>query len=334
MTQIREKLFESTKNEMLISQVRSNLTKDTKVTPAQVRKYFDNMPEDSLPFIPTKMEVQILVRKPIISQEEIDRVKDELRSYTDRVNKGETQFSTLALLYSEDKASAQKGGELGFLSRHQLVPEFSAVAFNLTDPKVVSKIVETEYGFHIIQLIEKRGDRMNVRHILKRPRVSDESLTACIAQVDSIVDGVRKGDYTFEEAAAQTSEDVETRANNGLMTYTPSAYMKTSKFELQNLPSEVAKQVANMAVGDISKPFVMVNDKGREVVAVVRLKNKINGHRATMKSDYQDLQAVVEDKINQEKVDKWVREMQKKTYIRINENWRNCEFKYPGWIHE
>lgn len=334
ISQIREKLFETVRNEMLVSEVRRNLVADVKVTPAQVRRYFNEVPEDSIPFIPTRYEVQILVRDPIISQEEIDRVKEELRAYTERINSGESQFSTLALLYSEDRGTAARGGECGFANRADFVPEFANVAFNLTDPNTVSKIVETEYGFHIIQLIEKRGDRINVRHILRKPSVSDEELTACVLQMDTIIQGVYDGDYTFDEAVTQASTDKDTRANYGIMVNknADNPTMRTTRFELKDLPSEVAKVVVNMQVGEISKPFVMVNDKGKEVVAVVKLRSRVEGHRATMKDDYQEMQDVVVEKLSAEKVNKWIRDLQATTYVRVNEEWRDCEFQYPGWI--
>ena len=333
-TQIREQLYDMVKNEYLITEVRRNLVKDIKVTPAQVRQYFKDVPEDSIPFIPTKYEVQLFVINPRISTEEINRVKDELREYTERVNSGQSQFSTLALMYSEDKESAAHGGELGFITRMDVVPEFANVAFNLTDPKIVSKIFESEYGFHIIQLIEKRGDRINVRHILKKPRVSNEELTEAIMHLDSIMMDVNDNKFTFEQAVSALSEDKDTRANYGIMVNKnrESDLYGTPKFELKDMPSEVAKTISNMNVGDMSKPFVMVNDKGKEVVAVAKLKSKVNGHRATMKDDYQDLQNVMIEKKSAEKIESWIREMQKKTYVKINKDWQNCEFNYPGWI--
>lgn len=328
-TQIREQLFDIVRDNQIMSQERNNLVKDVKVTPAQVRRYFKDVPEDSVPFVPTQLEVQIIVREPKISQEEIDRVKNELRDYTERVNSGQTQFSTLALMYSEDKASAIHGGELGFMGRGSMVPEFANAAFSLTDPKTISKIVETEYGFHIIQLIEKRGDRINVRHILRKPRVSDEELTRTINELDSIADEIRRNVFTFDEATQYISTDKDTRNNHGLMVNTNTG---SSKFEMKDLPQEVAKAVVNMNVGEISAPFVMVNNKGKEVVAIVKLKNKVAGHRANMRDDYQLLQDIVHNKLCEEKIDKWIRNMQKTTYVRINDEWKNCEFKYPGWI--
>lgn len=329
ISQIREMMFNNYKDRMIVSEVQRNLVKGIKVTPAQVRRYFKDLPEDSIPFVPTKVEVQIITRNPKIPQEEIDRVKDKLREYTDRINDGSAQFSTLALLYSEDKESAKNGGELGFAGRGSYVPEFANVAFNLTDPKAVSKIVETEYGFHIIQLIEKRGDMINCRHILLKPRVSTEALQQSLNDLDSITAEINKGDYTFDECVSVVSYDKDTRNNYGLLF---DKYSGESKFEMKDLPSEVARAVAGMKVGEISKPFIMVNNQGKEVCAIAKLKNRINGHRATMADDYQALQNVVEDKLREEKLQEWIRDMQKTTYVHINDDWKNCEFQYPGWI--
>ena len=329
MSQIREMMFNSYKDRMIVSDVQRNLVKDIKVTPAQVRRYFKDMPEDSIPFVPTKVEVQIITRNPVIPQEEIDRVKNKLREYTERVNSGSTQFSTLALLYSEDKESAKNGGELGFAGRGSYVPEFANVAFNLTDPKTVSKIVETEYGFHIIQLIEKRGDMINCRHILLKPKVTTEALQQGINDLDSIKAEINRGLYTFDECVSVVSYDKDTRNNYGLIF---DKYTGGSKFEMKDLPSEVARVVSGMKVGEISEPFIMVNNQGKEVVAIAKLKTRVNGHRATMADDYQELQAVVEDKQREEKLQAWIREKQQTTYIHINDDWKNCEFQYPGWI--
>lgn len=334
LNQFRNLQFELEKNGELMRQVQMNIIKNTKVTPVQVRNHFKNVPEDSLPFVPTTVEVQIFTRAPKISQEEIDRIKADLRNYTERINSGRDRFSTLAVMYSED-GSASKGGELGFMSRAELVPEFANVAFSLTDPNIVSKIVETEYGFHIMQLIEKRGDRVNVRHILRKPRATDEEVMDCVHFLDSVCDDIRRGKFTFEECLPYLSDDKDTRNNYGNMVYTnPQTYQTTSRFEMVNLPPEVARTVTGMQIGEISKPFTMINSQGKEVVAVVKLKNRINGHRATMKEDYQVLQETMLEKLNEAKINDWIREKQKTTYVRINGDWRNCEFKYPGWIKE
>lgn len=334
LSQYRNLLFELEKNGELMRQVQMNIIKNTKVTPVQVRNYFKNVPEDSLPFVPTTVEVQIFTRAPKVSQEEIDRIKADLRSYTERVNSGSDRFSTLAVMYSED-GSASKGGELGFMSRGELVPEFANVAFSLTDPNTVSKIVETEYGYHIIQLIEKRGEKVNVRHILRKPRATDQEVMDCVQFLDSVCDDIRRGKFTFEECLPYLSDDKNTRNNYGNMVYTdPLTFQTTSRFEMVNLPTEIARVVTGMQIGEISKPFAMINSQGKEVVAVVKLKNRINGHRASMKEDYQVLQETMLEKLNEEKINNWIREKQKTTYVRINGDWRDCEFQYPGWIKE
>lgn len=336
VNQIRNMWYKNTREEMLMSKVRASLMEGTKVTPAQVRRYFKDMPEDSLPFIPTLVECQIVVREPVIEQTEIDRVKDELRGYTERVNSGQDKFATLARLYSQDNGTARRGGECGMSSRGTFVKEFSDAAFSLTDPNTVSKIVETEFGFHIIQLIEKRGEKVNVRHILRKPKVSDEALTKEINALDTISDEIRRGLYTFDYCAQNYSQDKDSRNNYGIMMNKnmDSDRYGTTHFEMKDLAPEVAREISQLKIGEISKPFIMVNEKGKEVVAIVRLKDQIKGHRATISEDYQALQDVLMAKLNQEKVEKWIREKQASTYIRINENWMNCEFQYPGWIKQ
>ncbi|HCK24813.1 MAG TPA: peptidylprolyl isomerase [Bacteroides graminisolvens] len=331
-TQIREAMRENVKNGLTVQKMQQKLIGDIKITPAEVRRYFKDLPQDSVPYIPTQVEVQIITSQPKIPLDEIEDVKRRLREYTDRVNKGEMDFSTLALLYSEDKGSAMRGGEIGFKGRGELVPEYANVAFNLQDPKKVSKIVESEFGFHIIQLIEKRGDRINTRHILLKPKVNEKDLTSARVRLDSIADDIRKNKFSFDEAASIISHDKDTRNNHGLM---PNPQTNTSKFEMQQLPQEIAKVVDGMNVGEISKAFTMVNEKdGKEVCAIVKLKSRINGHKATITDDYQNLKEIVMDKRREEMLEKWIVEKQKHTYVRINDNWKNCSFKYPGWIKD
>lgn len=327
--QIREDLRASMRDMMVMRKTQQSLMENVKVTPAEVRRYFKNLPEDSIPYVPTQVEVQILTQTPKIADEEVERVKSRLREFTERINAGETQFSTLALLYSEDKGSAAQGGETGFMGRGMLVPEYANVAFNLTDPKKVSKIVESEFGFHIIQLIEKRGDRVNTRHILLKPKVSEEELMASMSRLDSIADDIRHEKFSFDAAAMQLSSDKDTRQNKGLM---PNPNTGTSKFEMQELPQEIARAVNTLKVGEISSPFIMVDKKGKEVCAIVKLKSRVNGHKATLTEDFQTINELVLEKKRSEKLEKWIRDTQANTYIRINEKWRNCDFKYPGWI--
>lgn len=331
-TQIREMLRENIRDGITVRSMQRKIVGDIKLTPAEVRRYFKGLPQDSIPFVPTQVEVQIITLEPEIPQTEIDRVKKTLRDYTDRVNSGDISFSLLARMYSEDEGTRRRGGELGFMGRAELVPEYANVAFNLQDPNKVSKIVESEFGFHIIQLIEKRGDRVNTRHILLKPQVEEKDLEASLLRLDSIANDIRKEKFSFDEAATYLSQDKETRNNHGLMANPMNG---TARFEMQQLAQvsqEAAKMVENMNVGEISKPFTMINAKGKEICAIVKLKTRIDGHKATIAEDYQRLKAIVMEKRSAEKLDKWIREKQKHTYMRINEKWQQCDFQYPGWV--
>ncbi|EJW91334.1 PpiC-type peptidyl-prolyl cis-trans isomerase [gut metagenome] len=331
-TQIREMLRENIRDGITVRSMQRKIVGDIKLTPAEVRRYFKGLPQDSIPFVPTQVEVQIITLEPEIPQTEIDRVKKTLRDYTDRVNSGDISFSLLARMYSEDEGTRRRGGELGFMGRAELVPEYANVAFNLQDPNKVSKIVESEFGFHIIQLIEKRGDRVNTRHILLKPQVEEKDLEVSLQRLDSVANDIRKGKFTFDDAATYLSQDKDTRNNHGLMANPMNG---TARFEMQQLAQvsqEAAKMVENMNVGEISKPFTMINAKGKEICAIVKLKTRIDGHKATIAEDYQRLKAIVMEKRSAEKLDKWIREKQKHTYVRINEKWQQCDFQYPGWV--
>ena len=277
-TQIREMLRENIRNSLTVQKMQQEIMGDIKIVPADVRRYFKDLPQDSIPFIPTQVEVQILTFEPKIPQEEIERVKKTLRDYTERNETGEIAFGTLARLYSEDPGSARRGGEYGFQGRGEVVPEFANVVFNLTDPKKVSKVFETEYGFHIAQLIEKRGDRVSYRHILLKPKVEEKDLEASLLRLDSIAKDIRNAKFSFDEAASFLSHDKDTRNNHGLMANPNTG---TARFEMQDLAQvsqEIAKTVDEMNVGEISDPFIMVNNKGKEVCAIVKLKTRIDGH--------------------------------------------------------
>ncbi len=330
MPVLREKLADMVREQNAIQQVQYNLTKKVKATPAEVRKFYNTLPKDSLPFIPRQVEVQIITINPIIPQQEIDEVKSRLRNYAQQVTNGETEFSTLAILYSEDKPTSMYGGETGFQSRSVLLPEYATAAFNLNDPKKVSNIVETDDGYHIIQLIEKRGDRINTRHILLRPKVSDADLTDAIHRLDTLRTDIVDGKYTFEQSALYVSQDKDSRNNNGMMLNEKS---HSNRFEMADLPAEVAKVVDKLQEGDISEPFVMLNPKTqREQVAIVRLNKRIDGHRADLADDYQTLKALYENQKKGDIIENWVKEKQRTTYVYIEEGWRDCEFRYD-WLN-
>ena len=350
MNQIRSELRESFRDRQLIQGMQRQLVKDISVTPADVRRYFADLPQDSIPFVPTEVEVQIITQTPRVDQEEINRVKEELRDYTDRVNRGETSFQTLARLYSEDPGTARRGGELGYTGRGTLDPAFANVAFSLTDPKKISKIVESEFGFHIIQLIDKRGEKVNVRHILRKPVVSDDAIQKALLRLDTVAASIREGvvpemiksvykdkdgnaiqHFTFEDAVSVFSDDKDTRNNNGLMANV-TQNGRTSRFQLQDLPAEVARAVDALKVGEISAPFQMINQRGKTVCVIAKLKSRREGHKATITEDFQVMKDVVLEKRRQEKLHEWVVNKIKSTYVRVNDRYRDCQFEYQGWI--
>lgn len=332
ITQMRQSMHDDFKNRQLIQKMKEELVKDIKVSPSQVRQFFKNLPADSIPFVPTEVEVEILTNQPKISMEETNRVKDELRNFTDRVNKGETSFATLARLYSEDPGSARMGGEMDYVGRGMLDPAFANVAFNLTDPKKISKIVESEFGFHIIQLIDKRGDKIKVRHILLKPQVSQEAVDKSLARLDSISDDIRKGKFSFEDAATVLSDDKDTRSNKGIMANMTANGSRTSRFQMKDLPTEVARVIDTMKVGQISAPFTMINSKGKTTCAVVKLTNKVEGHRATITEDFQVMKDVVLEKEREKTLHDWVVDKIKRTYVRMNDRYKDCKFEYQGWV--
>lgn len=331
--QIKDELFEQYKNRLISEKVQSSLTKDNKVTPAEVRSFFSKLPEDSLPYIPTQVEVQVLVQRPVIRQEEIERVKEQLRGWAERIQNGTTSFSALARMFSADEGSAREGGELDYAGKTDFDPNFAVVAFSLTDPKKVSKVVQSEYGYHIIQLIDRKGDKVKVRHILRRPEVEQRDIDSCMMRMDSIAADIKAGKFTFEVAAHDLSDDKDTRNNHGIMMNRNQETGNVStRFEMGDLPGEIARQVSKMKVGDISEPFTMVDKRGMEVCAIVKLKNRIPAHRASVTEDFQILKGAVEQKKNAEFIRNWVAEKLKNTYVRINPEWRNCEFQYKGWV--
>ena len=331
IAQMRQQMHDDFKNRMLIQEMRRKLVKDITVTPSDVRRYFDKLPTDSLPSVPTAVEVEIITMQPRIPIEEINRVKDELRSYTERVTKGEASFSTLARLYSEDPGSARQGGEMDYVGRGMLDPAFASVAFNLTDSKKISKIVETEFGYHIIQLLDKRGDRIKVRHILRKPVISNEMVEATKQKMDSLLTDIKAGKATFEAAAFHVSDDKDTRNNQGLMVNNANGE-RTSKFQMKDLPTEIAREVEKLQPEELSNVFEMVNEKGKKVCAIIKLKNRIPAHKATITEDYQVMKNVVLAKEREKFLRNWVINKIKTTYVRMDEQYKNCNFEYQGWI--
>ncbi|MBC8486503.1 MAG: peptidylprolyl isomerase, partial [Bacteroidetes bacterium] len=316
----KEELREQVKELMLVENVQQSITKDVNITPSEVKSFFKDIPRDSLPFINSEVEMLQIVKMPPVNPEEVERVKNKLNELRYRILNGEN-FATLAILYSEDPGSAKNGGELGMYSRGDLYPEFEAVAFNLKDDKV-SELVETEAGFHIIQLIQRRGEFINVRHILIRPKVSSMDLARAKVKLDSIANIIEDGKYTFDEAVVEFSDDPS--KNNGGLLINPMT--GTSLFDADQLDPKVFFVIDKLEVGDISTPVQFQTQEGKDAYRILYLKKRTEPHTANLKQDYDKIQEWALEQKKQETITNWIKEKANETYVKINDKYKDCEF--------
>lgn len=329
LAQIKRDQMEMLRTQMITQKMQGEITKDIKITPSEIRSYFSRLSEDSIPFVPAQYELMQIVVYPEVEQKEIDRIKSRLREFQKQVSEGR-DFATLAVLYSEDPGSATRGGDLGWYTKAGLVPEFSAVAFNMQEKGKVSKIVETEFGYHIIQLIDRKGDRINVRHILMKPKVNAENRRKAVEFLDTISSAINKEKMTFAEAATHFSMDKDSRSNGGLMVNPADGSVK---FQLNEIPAEIAKAIQGLKEGEFSKPFSMIDErKGKETYRIVMLRKRHEPHKANMKDDYSMLQNLMEEYKRKAAIDDWIKARQKEIYVDISPAWQNCDFQYNGWI--
>ncbi|MBB6275699.1 peptidylprolyl isomerase [Porphyromonas circumdentaria] len=336
LSQIREDRRRMVRNNEIVRSMQQKIASNLSVSPSEIRNFYNSLPADSIPFVPTLVEVQKISRTPSISLSEIDRIKERLRSFSADINEGKSTFSSLARLYSQDNRTAAQGGEYGFVPKTSLETEFARVVFDLSDTKRVSQVIKTEEGYHIVQLIEKRGDLINFRHILLRPEVANEALEKEVMKLDSIGTLITKSDISFEKAVDEYSQDEKTINNNGLLINEnyQSNLSGSSLFSMEDLPQDISRQVANLRIGEISRPFIMINDKGNKEVVLIKLKNRNEAHRANLQVDFQTIKAMALESKRNKVLDEWVRTQQKKTFIEVKEKYRNCNFRYSGWIHD
>jgi peptidyl-prolyl cis-trans isomerase SurA len=328
ISKMKTELQSMIRDQLMMQEMQQSITKKIKITPSEVKAFYESIPKDSLPIIPEQVELQLITLSPQVSLAEIERVKSKLREFRERIETEDVQFSTLAILYSEDRASALQGGEIGFRSRSMLVPEYANVAFSLNDPKKVSRIVETDFGFHIIQLIAKQDDQVNSRHILMRPKVSLEDKSNAIARLDSITQEISKGSIRFDEAVNIFSDKSLTKNNNGLLINSNSGSIR---FRYDELPKEIATQASTLSEGEVSKPFVFTGENGKEVIAIIQLKNKIKEHKANITDDYQTLKMVYTNVKNAQALQEWIKSKISTTYNQISADYKDCIFLYPYW---
>ncbi len=327
MYEIKDDLRDLIREQLLTQQMRQKIVEKVTVTPSEVKDFFKQIPTDSLPQIPDRYVLQQIMIFPPSTAEAKFRVKEKLLEIRDRVLKGE-RFSTLAVAYSEDRASAIRGGELGFRSRDELVKEFADVAFNLKEGQV-SNIVETEYGFHLIQMIENKGDRVNVRHILMKPQYSSDMLTKAVVKLDSILNLVKTDSLTFENAAMRFSEDKKSSLNGGLVI---NQYTNTAMFEKDQLQPSDYYIIKELKEGEMSAPFESRDDHANVVFKVVKVKKIIKSHKANIKDDYDVIQTLAKQSVENDILKSWVEKKQKTTFIRIDSSFKNCNFESKGWI--
>jgi len=313
----REKLIAESMQQHIVEKIRS--------TPSEIKSYYKKLAKDSLPDIPDKYEIQQIVLKPTVSDAEKERLRDRLREFRDQILNGEKTFNTLAVLYSED-GSSSRGGELGYMSKTEMVPEFAEAAFNLK-PGKISKIVETEFGFHIIQLIDRQGEKINVRHIILQPKVTEEEREEALHRLDTIRTYILDNKMTFEEAAHYFSTDKKTRNNGGLV----AAADGDSRIEKAAISGETARQVNRMKVGQVSEPFNERTEHGEEL-KIIKIKAFYPQHKANLEDDWMIFEMMLKREKQMEKLEKWIREKQAGTYIHLDDDYKNSKFRYEGWI--
>ena len=328
MTEIKDELRVSIREQKLIEEVQRKIVEGVSATPSDVREFYKSIPSDSIPMVSAQYEIAQLVKKPPITLDEKLEVKDRLYGLRNRILKGE-RFSTLALLYSEDPGSAKKGGELGFKGRGELVPEFEAAAFALKDGEI-SEVVETEYGFHIIQMIERRGDNVNVRHILLTVKVSPEALQQAYTELDSIANLIRNDSITFDEAVRKFSDE-DDKVNGG---YLVNPNTGSTLFSAEELDQQVSVVVNRLQVGEVSSPVPMKTKNDKDAYRLLIIKKKTTPHKANLKDDYALIQQWTMQKLRQDAINRWIDAKSSKAYVKICDDYRDCDFQFDWNINK
>jgi peptidyl-prolyl cis-trans isomerase SurA len=332
MSEIKDEVRQASKDYMLQEQVQAKIMENVTVTPQEIKDFFYNIPKDSLPTISPNYEIVQIVKRPPVSIDEKLQVKERLYQIRKRILEGESSFSTMAVLYSEDPGSARQGGELGFTGKGEFATEFENVAFNLRDGEI-SDVVETQFGFHIIQLIEKRDNMVNCRHILLTAKVPVEALEKAQNQLDSVAQLIRNGDMTFEEACKKFSDD-DSKNNGGYLSNAATGSNWLSLQDLreleQNYPEyqNLAFVISRLEVGQVSDPLPMTTNESNDAFRLIMIKRKIDTHQANLKDDYNLIQSWALGQKRQQAIGKWVSNRAAKAYIRLDETYKDYDFYY------
>jgi peptidyl-prolyl cis-trans isomerase SurA len=326
INQLKSDMTDAIRESLKTEQMQNKIISAVTATPSEVRQYFRQLPAKDIPEISLQVEYAQLTLLPAVTEKEDLAIKAKLRDFKKRVENGEN-FATLAILYSEDPGSARNGGEMDYVGRGMLDPAFATEAFNLK-PNQVSKVVKSEYGYHIIQLIDRKGEKIKCRHILLMPKVDPKELELAKTRLDSIADFVRTGKMTWEQATYLYSSDKNTRNNGGLVT---SERTGSSKFKMDELDPDVSKIIAQMNIGETSRPFPTVDDKQRQVYKIIKLNNRTKAHQANIQEDYQKLNEMFLTKKKETTYQNWIAKRQAKTYIHVDDSYANCNFKLKSW---
>jgi peptidyl-prolyl cis-trans isomerase SurA len=323
IAQIREEFHDPIKEQLTIQQMQQTLMSGIKITPADVEDFYNSIPEDSIPLIDSEVEVAQIVIKPIPRQTEIDKVKAKLEEYKKQVMEEGRDFATLAVLYSEDPGSATKGGELGLVGRGRMVPEFEQVAYNLEEGEI-SNVFKSDYGYHLMQLIERKGDFYNARHILLTPKVSRTDLDLAKNKLDSIKSAIEVDSLTFAQAAVRFSDDEGTRNNNGIIINPNTGSIR---FKVDELDPQLFLVIDKMEVGEISDPVIIRSISDEEAYRIVQLRFRSDAHRADHNEDYQLLQNMARNGLTDEAMRTWTEKTIARTYIRVDDELGECNFQ-------
>lgn len=321
IVQIKNDFRERIRQKLLVEEMQRKISGDIKISPAEVKNYYASIPADSIPFIESEIQIAQITKKPPINEMERKRVKEELESVRKKIIDGRS-FASMAGLYSEDPGSAARGGELGFINRGEMVPEFEAVAFSLKG-KEISEIVETSFGFHIIQLIERRGESINVRHILMSPKPSSADLEKAQAKLDSLSDAIRKGNITFDDAALKFSDDAETRNNGGILINVANG---SNWFPISQLDQNLFFVIDKLKTNEISEPVAVRIGEKKEAYRILRIVSKTDAHIASLENDYQRIQAAAEEEKRNKIIKEWIERKRKSFYIKIDNDFEYCRF--------
>jgi peptidyl-prolyl cis-trans isomerase SurA len=329
MLEIRRDIKKNLLEQEIVREVQNNIAKNIAITPAALKRFYTSIPKDSLPVIPAKYEISIIQTDPPSNEDNKAEARQKLLDIRSQILAGKS-FNVLATLYSEDTESAKTGGEIGFLTRGELEKEYADAAFSLTKNNV-SKIVETKFGFHIIQLIDRKGEMVNTRHILVRPKVKPDQEAMAISKLDSLANLIRKDSIQFKDAAFRFSTHKDSRINGGkLVSTNPSE--RVTWFTLEELNKEMYVKIRDMKVGEISDPFRTTDENNNVVFRIVRLDNELPAHTANLKDDYQNLYTASLLEQRTKAFDKWIIEKIETTYLKISDEFKSCDFLKKGWL--